>query len=92
MPRLFEGQPDEQALWATIRVSTDLLVIRGFDRADTALVRAIACDSTYRQVMSGSDEMTFTAFPETQSRLPHVYEKLTELGYTAIEERDRSIE
>ena len=84
MPGLFEGRPDEQALWAAIWVSTELLVIKGLNRNDTALVRAIACDSTYRQAISGKDEKSFTSFPETQERVPQVYETLARLGYKAI--------
>jgi len=84
MARLFEGRKDEKALWATVGVMTNLLIIRGLEPNDAALVRTIACDSTYRQELSGSAEKTFRIFPETLERAPQVYEKLAELGYKGL--------
>ena len=88
MPKLFQGHRYENELWAVahnaapLEPKIDNLDMPGSDRQ---LVRALVHDSIFRQALNGSEEKTFTVFPETAERLPHVYNALAKFGFVGVE-------
>jgi len=81
----FSERPDEAALLAARQVAIEVSTKVKLPSAnELSLLRAIACNSTYLQVLHGSEQKTFTAFAKTRERSPGVYAKLEELGYVAI--------
>jgi hypothetical protein len=81
----FEDRGDKEALDAVALELAKIGKIEGWLPADDSLLKTIAASSTYDQVVRGADEKTFIAFPDAQERQFHVYAKLQELGYRAVQ-------